>query len=124
VSDLVRLEFTHDYLAEISSLPARQRIRIADRLTHLPVKGWSAAVRDRDVAPLRDGIWEVRVLGKGAAYRILFFVHPGSPGRLMVLTTCMAKASIKKPRVMDAAIERARTRREKWLSEQERKDET
>jgi putative component of toxin-antitoxin plasmid stabilization module len=122
VSDLVRLEFTDDYLAEAASLPARQRDRIAERLAHLPVKGWSASVRDRDVAPLRDGIWEVRVLGRGAAYRLLFFVHPGNPGRLVVLTTCMDKASIKKPRVLNAAIERARTRREKWLSQQEWKD--
>lgn len=124
MSDVVRLEFTRDYLAEVAVLPARHRDRIADRLTYLPAKGWSASVRDRDVAPLRDGIWEVRVMGKGAAYRILFFVFPGDPGRMLLLTSCLDKASIKKQKVMDAAIERAKLRRDAWVAEQERRRKT
>lgn len=79
-------------------------------------KGWAASVQSRDVAELEGGIWELRVVGRGPAYRILFFVVPDGSGRAVVLTACTAKASIKKAHVMRAEIQRAKVRRAQWLT--------
>jgi hypothetical protein len=93
---------------------------VTRKLVSLSEKTWSAAIADRTIAPLMDGIYEVRVLGRGAAYRLLFFVVPGRSPRLVVVTACVSKAVMKKKAGLAAAIARARTRRQVWLQQQEK----
>lgn len=116
--ELVLSSWFHD---EVSELSDEHRAWIARKLSDLRKKPWDAAVRDRTVAPLRDGIWEVRIPGHGAAYRLLFFIMPGRSPRLIVLTSCEAKSRMLKKKVLDAAITRASDRRVAWI-EQEAKN--
>jgi putative component of toxin-antitoxin plasmid stabilization module len=102
-------------------LPDDARAWIARKLSDLRNKPWDAAVRDRTVAPLRDGIWEVRIPGHGAAYRLLFFIVPGRSPRVIVLTSCVAKSRMVKQKLLTAAIARASNRRASWI-EQEAKN--
>lgn len=64
------------------------------------------------------GIHELRVLGHGAAFRILFFMMPGRSPRVVVLTTCATKSAMEKQQRLDAEVERARNRRARWLEQQ------
>ena len=77
---------------------------------------------DQRVKHLSDGIYELRVLGRGAAYRALFFVAPGIAARVVVLTTCAAKSLMKKRAAMDAEIRRARDRRAWWMQRQKKEE--
>lgn len=72
---------------------------------------------DRTIVALRDGIYELRVLGRGAAFRILFFVVPGRSPRLVVLTSVVATSVMKKKHRNDAELERAKQLRELWLEQ-------
>lgn len=102
-------------------IPAEDRAWITRKLTDLRKKTWSAAVHDRTVAPLRDGIWEVRIVGHGAAYRLLFFIVPGRSPRVIVLTSYVAKATMIKKKPLDAAIARALDRRASWIQQEAKK---
>lgn len=116
----IDIVFTSWYNEELAALPGEQQARIEARIRRLPAKGWGEAMADRTIAPLRDGIYEIRVLGTAAAFRVLFFVVSGRTPRIVVLTSCVAKSAMTKRHRLDAELERAKTRRELWL-EQERK---
>ena len=115
--DRVSAEFTRWIIAELEELQRLDRWRVFNRIGVLEDKGWGDSMRRKDVVPLKDGIYELRVVGRGPAYRVLFFVMPGNPGRLAVLTSCVRKASMSKDRVKAAEINRALARRDAWLSE-------
>jgi hypothetical protein len=119
MSDDMEVVVTGWYEADLALLPKPDRERVTRKLVSLSQKPWSAAIADRTIAPLRDGIYEVRVLGRGAAYRLLAFVAPGRSPRLVVVTACVAKAVMKKKAGLAAAIARARTRRQAWLQQQQ-----
>lgn len=121
MSDALEVETTPWYEEEVLALPRPDQNRINRRLRALPRKGWNAAIRDGTVSPLRDGIHELRILGRGSAYRILFFLAPGRTPRLVVLTTCATKELMKKRQRMDAEIERAKWRRALWIDQQKRR---
>jgi hypothetical protein len=95
-------------------------VRVTRKLRTVRNKKWSEAIADRSIAPLTDGIHEVRILGRGAAYRLLCFVAPGRGVRLVVLTGCVNKGVVKKRAGMAAEIARAKARRQVWLNEQEK----
>jgi hypothetical protein len=120
MSDEMKVVVTGWYQADLAVLPKPDRERVTRKLVSLSEKTWSAAMADRTIAPLMDGIYEVRVLGRGAAYRLLFFVVQGRSPRLVVVTACVAKAVMKKRAGLAAAIARARTRRHAWLQQQEK----
>jgi putative component of toxin-antitoxin plasmid stabilization module len=105
------------FLGEVRALQKRDKVRISRRVAELVMKGWSKALADGSVKHLRDGVYELRVLGRGAAFRLLFFLMPGRTPRVVVLTTCAAKSVIKKPKRMEAEIERANNRRAQWLQQ-------
>jgi phage-related protein len=115
MSDYVQLVLTSWFRAELDELPTDQSARVSARLRLLQRKGWTYSVQTNDVEELEDGIYEVKVHGKGPAYRVLFFVVPGNPGRLVVLTNCVAKGLLKKGNVKRAQILRAKHRRDEWL---------
>lgn len=122
--DPVEIVFAEACRAELRELPKEHRAWVAGVITQFHKKGWNAAFADRTVVSLRNGIWELRVTGHGAAYRILFFVVPGRSPRLIVLTLCLAKSQSQKRRVLQAAIGRACARREQWLDAERRKSRT
>ncbi|HEX2076689.1 MAG TPA: type II toxin-antitoxin system RelE/ParE family toxin [Longimicrobium sp.] len=121
MSDALEVETTEWFEEEVLALPGPDQNRINRRLRGLPRKGWNAAIRDGTVSPLRDGIHELRIMGRGSAYRILFFLMPGRTPRLVVLTTCATKELMKKRQRMDAEIERAKWRRALWMEQQKRR---
>lgn len=87
------------------------------RIATLRSKGWGTSAQQRDIVRLTADIRELRVLGRGAAYRVLFFALPGDPDRIVVLTNCVKKGLMKKAAVMKAEIARAGSRRLEWLIE-------
>jgi phage-related protein len=115
MSDLVRAVHTEWFTSELKALPAAQRARVVARVHMLERKGWTISLKDDDIEELEDGIYELKVRGRGPAYRPLFFVAPGNPGRLVVLTNCVAKGILKKGRVRRGQIARAKNRRDEWL---------
>ena len=118
MSDRLEIVPTEWYVAEVRALPNDERTRIDRRLAGFVEKGWAAAMRDGTVKHLRDGIHEVRVLGKGAAYRVLFFLVPGRSPRVVVLTTCASKSSVAKRQRLEAEITRASDRRATWMEQE------
>lgn len=121
MSERVEIVATPWYEAERERLGKEDQDRVERRLTLLRDKRWGDALRDETVKHLREGIYEVRVLGRGSAFRLLFFLAPGRSPRLVVLTTCVAKSVVKKRQRMDAEIQRAMDRRGWWLEEQLKK---
>lgn len=119
MSDAVEVVLTDWYVGDLATLPDRDRVRVERKLRMLPKKKWSESLADGSVAPLKDGIYEVRVLGRGAAYRVLFFIVPGRVPRLVVMTACIAKSVMNKRASLNAEIARAKTRQARWLQEQE-----
>lgn len=117
MKDTLKVVASSWYAAEVRALPAHHRDRIDRKLAALVAKGWSAAIGDGSVKHLRDGIHELRVLGQGAAFRLLFFLVPGRSPRVVVLTTCAAKSTLAKRQRLDAEIERAQNRRTVWMEQ-------
>jgi putative component of toxin-antitoxin plasmid stabilization module len=121
MGDALEVVSTPWFKEEVLALPEMDQDRIDRCIRNLLDKGWNDAVRDRTVKSLRDGIYELRILGHGPAYRLLFFLMPGRTPRLVVLTTCAAKSLMKKRQRMDAEIERAKWRRALWVDQQKRR---
>lgn len=106
------------YNEEVRALPRRDRDRIDKKVEYLREKGWTRSVGHQSVKHLRSGIYELRVLGRGAAYRLLFFVVPGRSPRCIVLTACVPKSVMKKKARLDAEVDRALGRRALWMDQQ------
>jgi phage-related protein len=116
--DSIMMVLTDSVVRELAALPAGQRNRVLARIRHVEQMGWTTAVRGGDLIPLRSRVWELRVLGTGPAFRILFVPTTTDMERRLVLTTCVSKAELKKRAVMDAHVRRALRRFEQWLVEQ------
>lgn len=108
---------------EVRALAQEQRDRIDRKLRDFRNKGWRAAVGDESVKHLADGIYEFRVLGRGTAFRLLFFLVPGQVPRLVILTTCAAKSQVAKRQRLETEIERARLRRAAWMEQIKKEEE-
>jgi putative component of toxin-antitoxin plasmid stabilization module len=121
MSEHFELVPTSWYMAEVGALAREQRVRIDRTLVAFANKGWAAAMADQTIKHLRDGIHELRVLGTGPAFRVLFFVVPGRAPRVVVLTTCASKSVMQKRQRMNAELERARNRRAAWLEQQKQR---
>lgn len=117
MGDEIRVVSSRWFVEELLSLPVNQRRRIRRRLGALEGKGWVGAITDGTIQHIRDGIWEIRVLGRGAAYRIFFFPAPRRAMRMLVLTTLAAKSVVGKQRLLDLEVERAKRRRDDWIEQ-------
>ena len=118
MSDRFEVVPTPWFITELRALQTKDRNRIDRKLIKFAQKSWTDATADGSVKHLRDGIHELRVLGHGAAFRILFFLMPGSSPRVVVLTTCAAKSVMKKRLRLDTEVERARDRRARWIEQE------
>jgi hypothetical protein len=120
MGDSFDVVLTEWYKSELLELPERDQVRVKRKLHDFCGKGWTAAITDQTVRHLRDGIHELRILGRGASFRVLFFLVPGRSPRVVVLTTCASKSEMKKRQRLKTEIERAKARRDVW-QEQQRK---
>jgi phage-related protein len=122
MDDTVEVVTSPWYMRELRALPRDNRDQIQRKLIAFAAKGWSAAMADQTVKHLQDGIYELRVLGHGPAFRLLFFVVPGRRPRVIVLTTCAAKSLMQKRQRLDAEIERAKDRRAAWMADDNKEE--
>jgi hypothetical protein len=120
VNDGIEVVVTEGYEEDLARLPGVDQLRVTRKVDTLRRKKWSGAIADRSIAPLVDGIYEVRVLGRGASYRLLFFLAPGRSPRVVVLTACITKGVMKKRAALSAEIARANSRQKAWVQEQEK----
>lgn len=123
MSDALEIVASSWYQLELQALPEAHRDRIIAKVLDCAAKGWSASMSDETIKHLQDGIYELRILGRGAAFRLLFFVVPGRQPRLVVLTTCAAKSRMTKRQQVAAEITRATARRAAWMEAMNRKEE-
>lgn len=123
MSDGIEVIYSSWYNAEVAAVPGDQQVRIEQRIRAMLGKGWTRSIADRTVAPLRDGIYEIRVLGTGPAYRVLFFIVPGRSPRVIVLTACVAKSVMTKRQRLDAERTRASERRAAWIEQQRKRED-
>ncbi|HEX2210669.1 MAG TPA: type II toxin-antitoxin system RelE/ParE family toxin [Longimicrobium sp.] len=121
--DEIRIISSTWFKQELLRLPEKQQTRIRRRLGMLAVKGWMASIADGTIDHLRDGIWEMRVAGPGAAYRIFFFPAPRRVMRTLVLATAVPKSAADKQRLLDLEIERAKRRRDEWIAQNRKGDD-
>ena len=122
MSDEFEVVYSSWYNFELEAIQREHQIRIEQKLALFRAKGWLPSIRDRTIAPLQDGIYELRILGTGPAFRILFFLVPGRSPRVVVLTTCATKALMKKRNRLDAEVARAVERRSGWLEQQRKRE--
>jgi phage-related protein len=118
MSEITEITYTEEAEAEIDALPATDRARVLAKIQLVKDVGWQMALREQRVKKLRGEIYEVRITGRGAAYRVFCFPHGAQRGRLVVTTSCVKKSWLLKKRRMQTAVERAELRRQKWLAEQ------
>lgn len=122
MADGLEVVTTEWYKADLLTLPQDDQDRVVARLRLLSRKGWGHAMADQTVKHLRDGIHELRVLGHGAAFRVLFFLAPGRAPRVVVLTACVTKSEMQKRKRLDAQLERAMRCRAVWLAQQQNRN--
>lgn len=120
MSGELRAEWTTWFHTELRELPPDQQARVIRRVRIFEEKGWNASAADQDIKKLEGEIWELRIHGKGPAYRILFFPDPSNPRRVVVLVNCVKKGLMKKSMVSRSEIKRAETRRLEWLAQREK----
>jgi phage-related protein len=123
MSDSFDVVLTEWYKLELLELPEGDQARVKRKLHDFSGKGWAAAITDQSIRHLREGIHELRILGKGASFRVLCFLVPGRSPRVVVLTTCASKSKMKKRKRFEAEIERAKTRRDLWQEQQKKASE-
>ena len=94
--------------AFIDSLPEPQQAKILRGVLLLQENG--TALREPSVKPLGDGLWELRTVFGGEAFRIIYFTWTG---RRFVLLHAFQKKTQKTP---PGEIDLARGRRADWLA--------
>lgn len=111
---------------EIRSFGARAAARIEDRLRILRAAGWEAARSAgmiRDLGSIARGIFEIRVTGRGEAYRLFCFAAAGRPGRIVVVASCVEKSRLLGQLRFREHVLRAALRRDDWMAGNIRGDE-
>lgn len=105
---------------EIRSFGPRAAARIEERLRIVRAAGWDAARSAgmvRDLGRIAKGIFEIRVTGRGEAYRLLCFATGDGSGRIVVVAGCVEKSRLLGPLRMKEHVLRAAARREAWMAE-------
>jgi phage-related protein len=118
--DAIEAVHTEWFTEELEALPPDQQARVLRRIDTFERKGWRISAADEDIKELRDNVWELRVIGKGPAYRALFCPFTGATKRFALLTNCVKKAFMKKGKVKEGEITRALSRCSEWLSKNPR----
>lgn len=121
MTDGFQVELTDDARREIVGFGKAAAARIGERIRHAQEVGWQESQTIglvKNLGSIEQGIYEIIVKGKGEAYRILCFPVGMRNGRLVVLTSCVAKS-----RLLHSGLKRhagiAAHRRDKWLRDNE-----
>ncbi len=117
MSDIANIVYMAEARKEIAALPAADQARVVARIEQVQKTGWQNALETQTVKKLRGDIYEIRVAGKGSAYRVLCFQTGGQGGRIVVTTSCETKSNLLRQRRLRQAISRAESRREKWFTQ-------
>ena len=117
MTDGFDVELTDDARREIHGFGGAAAARIGERIRHAQEVGWQESQQIglvKNLGSIEQGIYEIIVKGKGEAYRILCFPVAMRDGRLVVLTSCVAKSKL-----LHGGLKRhvriAASRRDKWL---------
>ncbi len=113
-SDIARVVLTEDANVAIRWLPADEAARIRRALRKLPRLGWTDALKTRLVVRLSGHIHELRVPGRGQAYRVTCFIAAEEGMKTVVIVDCVPKSRWKVRRVA-AYLDRAERVRARWL---------
>lgn len=114
----LRIELLPIAADEIRSLGPVAAARIEAKLRIIRAAGWEAARAGemiRDLGSLEKGIHEIRVTGRGEAYRLLCFATGDRTGRIVVLASCIRKSRLLGHRRLSQHVRRAAARRDEWL---------
>lgn len=119
MTDGFQVELTDEAQQEILGFGKAAAARIGERIRQAQEVGWQESQKIRlvkNLGSIEPGIYEIIVKGKGEAYRILCFPVGMRDGRLVVLTSCVAKS-----RLLHGGLRRnvriAAHRRDKWLQD-------
>lgn len=94
MSDIVEIVYMAEAKKEIAALPENQQARVVGRIEQVRKVGWQDSLENKTVKKLEGQIYEIRVTGKGTAYRVLCFQMGGKNGRIVVTTSCEAKSKL------------------------------
>jgi hypothetical protein len=105
---------------EIRSFGPRAAARIEERLRIVRAAGWEGARSAgmiRDLGRIAKGIFEIRVTGRGEAYRLLCFATGDGSGRIVVVAGCVQKSRLLGSLRMKEHVLRAALRRDEWMAQ-------
>ncbi len=114
MTDIRRIVLTEEASGAIRWLPADEGARITRALYKLQRFGWTDALKIRLVAHLSGHIHEVRVPGRGRAYRLTCFTVPEGESSTVVIVDCIPKSRWK-PRQLTTYLARAERVRATWV---------
>lgn len=121
MKDGFQVEVTDDAGQEILSFGNAAAARIGERIRHAQAVGWQESQQIglvKNLGNIEPGIYEILVKGKGEAYRLLCFPVGMRDGRLVVLTSCVAKSKLLGSG-LKRHVKTAAQRRDKWLRDNE-----
>lgn len=116
---MLRITLTDEAKEEIRALGSNARARIGEKINYVQQLGWDEALRlaiVKDLGSIAAGIFEIIVKGKGESYRALCFATRNSEGRLVVVTSAVAKSTVLGNTRLKRHVRRAAERRASWLS--------
>jgi phage-related protein len=117
---VLRITLTDEAKDEIRALGSNAQARIGAKISYVEQLGWEEALRltiVKDLGTLEPGIFEIIVKGKGESYRAFCFATRDSEGRLVVVTSAVAKSTVLGNARLKRHVRRAAERRARWLSE-------
>ncbi|HEX2205887.1 MAG TPA: hypothetical protein VHG91_21410 [Longimicrobium sp.] len=117
MSDGFEVEVTDDARREIWALGNKAAVRIVERIRYVKGVGWQASQQNgliKNLGDIEPGMFEILVKGRGEAYRVFCFPVGMRHGRLVVLTSCVAKSKLL-GRGLQRHVQTAAQRRDEWL---------
>jgi phage-related protein len=122
---VLRITLTDEAREEIRALGSNARARIGEKINYVQQLGWEEALRlaiVKDLGSIAAGIFEIIVKGKGESYRAFCFAIRNSEGRLIVVTSAVAKSTVLGNTRLRRHVRRAAERRARWLGEHTQED--
>ena len=119
---MLRITLTDEAKDEIRSLGSKAQARIGEKINHVQRLGWEEALKlelVKDLGSLVAGMFEIVIKGKGESYRALCFLTRDAEGRLVVVTSAVAKSAVLGTGRLKRHVRRAAERRAEWMKKQE-----
>jgi hypothetical protein len=117
---VLRITLTDEAKDEIRSLGSRAQARIGEKVNYVQRLGWDEALKlelVKDLGNIVAGMFEIIIKGKGESYRALCFLTRDSEGRLVVITSAVAKSTVLGNARLKRHVRRAAERRATWIKQ-------